>query len=634
LTLLTCPFMNAFALLQSLGDTSTSFQDVVASKDTFSLDLLDHDEFLNEVVAAHPRLLSLMLTPEAAQLQLQLALGEWQGHTDALEKGMRYAHMCSEVMCMDVKAIQDFLLQPELETGAPFLARLLAVLNRSPPLGVVLSQNLCKILSSLIKHRRKETFAILKNQPGMAARLAAHACSSSTRVVDLLSQLVEDEWMEHLGVVEWLDLEGLVPLLLDQLDSGDTEVAAASFSALTELIEKSDPRSPLVRSALSDISVRRVIAFTFATPRPEDDTHSKRIVSGLDFMRTLIDWCVGFAPNGDIASGSQKKTQKQALWLVGAESRLAGGNHVQLEDSPLLSSASEQLGVLLELLKFSPENGRFGTLRLSIGRFLSSLLRTNNQSVIQRFVQLDVLVLCLNLFFHHTLVNMWHHEVLKMVIHVLETDCAELIASLFEKGDILQHILSSADSKDGGTRPNQGHLGHVYLMAQAIAVSKQPQVEAFKQANAKWHPFASTTLCQLKEKNEFSQYAPDEAMRNATTASADIKVMDLSIDGVEITKKKTPSSSSPSVNPPVQLGFEDNANWDSFGDNGTEWADFVSMPQQSASSDSSWATFGGDTNWSTAGDTKKKPAKALYGGADWDSLTNFDDDLCWAKFEG
>jgi len=55
---------------------------------------------------------------------------------------------------------------------------------------------------------------------------------------------------------------------------------------------------------------------------------------------------------------------------------------------------------------------------------------------------------------------------------------------------------------------------------------------------------------------------------------------------------------------------------------------------QSASSDSSWATFGGDTNWSTAGDTKKKPAKALYGGADWDSLTNFDDDLCWAKFEG
>jgi len=48
---------------------------------------------------------------------------------------------------------------------------------------------------------------------------------------------------------------------------------------------------------------------------------------------------------------------------------------------------------------------------------------------------------------------MWHHEVLKMVIHVLETDCAELIASLFEKGDILQHILSSADSKDGCDAP-------------------------------------------------------------------------------------------------------------------------------------------------------------------------------------
>jgi hypothetical protein len=51
--------MNAFALLAALGDTTSSFQDLVESKTAFSLDLLDQDEFLNEVIAHQPRLLSL-----------------------------------------------------------------------------------------------------------------------------------------------------------------------------------------------------------------------------------------------------------------------------------------------------------------------------------------------------------------------------------------------------------------------------------------------------------------------------------------------------------------------------------------------------------------------------------------------
>jgi hypothetical protein len=45
--------------LAALGDTTSSFQDLVESKTAFSLDLLDQDEFLNEVIAHQPRLLSL-----------------------------------------------------------------------------------------------------------------------------------------------------------------------------------------------------------------------------------------------------------------------------------------------------------------------------------------------------------------------------------------------------------------------------------------------------------------------------------------------------------------------------------------------------------------------------------------------
>ena len=171
-----------------------------------------------------------LLAPEAAQLQLRLALGEWQGLTDTEEKGMRYAHMCSEVFCMDVQPIQDFMLSREFDTGAPFLARLLAILDRDAPLYVVPIQNFCKITSSLIKHRRKEvqlspsrgtptslwrlyhsvfftffrvqTFEALKNHPGFVKRLVVHAAGSSPRVAELLGQFMEYESVDPLGVVE------------------------------------------------------------------------------------------------------------------------------------------------------------------------------------------------------------------------------------------------------------------------------------------------------------------------------------------------------------------------------------------------------------------------------------------------
>jgi hypothetical protein len=135
--------------------------------------------------------------------------------------------MCSEVFCMDVKPIQDYLLGPEADTGAPFLARLLAVLDRDPPLYVVPVQNLCKIVSSLIKHRRKEvitvallpsvrrsvaspsptnahkqTFEALKSHPGLVKRLAVHAAGSSPRLAEVMWLFMEDESVDPLGVIE------------------------------------------------------------------------------------------------------------------------------------------------------------------------------------------------------------------------------------------------------------------------------------------------------------------------------------------------------------------------------------------------------------------------------------------------
>lgn len=50
------------------------------------------------------------------------------------------------------------------------------------------------------------------------------------------------------------------------------------------------------------------------------------------------------------------------------------------------------------------------------------------------------------LFFDNTLINLWHHEVLKMVLHTLEGHSEELLACLFEQGDLLRRIVASAQA--------------------------------------------------------------------------------------------------------------------------------------------------------------------------------------------
>jgi hypothetical protein len=41
------------------------------------------------------------------------------------------------------------------------------------------------------------------------------------------------------------------------------------------------------------------------------------------------------------------------------------------------------------------QDGKFGTVKLEVGRFLSALLRTNSETIEQRFLQLGILPLCL-----------------------------------------------------------------------------------------------------------------------------------------------------------------------------------------------------------------------------------------------
>ena len=48
-------------------------------------------------------------------------------------------------------------------------------------------------------------------------------------------------------------------------------------------------------------------------------------------MRTLLDWCVSFAPNQGGEEAAAIKKKKRGLWLVGAEARNASYTDAHLE---------------------------------------------------------------------------------------------------------------------------------------------------------------------------------------------------------------------------------------------------------------------------------------------------------------
>lgn len=67
-----------------------------------------------------------------------------------------------------------------------------------------------------------------------------------------------------------------MPLLLEQLeDKGNLNAGTTALAVLTQLVEKSDGTSSLIKSALSEDSIQRTVEFTFSLASDEDATTTR-----------------------------------------------------------------------------------------------------------------------------------------------------------------------------------------------------------------------------------------------------------------------------------------------------------------------------------------------------------------------
>ncbi|GAA98326.1 uncharacterized protein L969DRAFT_98390 [Mixia osmundae IAM 14324] len=215
--------------------------------------LLDEDDFLQECKAGLPKLVEFICKPRVLKRVLAYVSGsaldelDWQERrADAAlfgakpsqtvveqreAKRLKYPYKCSQILTMDVWAIDNAVLSQPADYLVDFWNAVLdktseSLADRSVQVGYWTEVN-CKWLNA----RPAEILALLRSQPRIVERLLALITTSS--VADLLFSIVQcEELPAGTGTVDWLASEHLVQRLVSLLSpvyTPETHAISAEF---------------------------------------------------------------------------------------------------------------------------------------------------------------------------------------------------------------------------------------------------------------------------------------------------------------------------------------------------------------------------------------------------------------------
>ncbi|KAI4107269.1 MAG: hypothetical protein LQ339_002667 [Xanthoria mediterranea] len=148
---------------------------------------------------------------------------EWDKADKARQKN---AFIASEILSSETWSIIESLMehQHHLRTFWDFL-------NREPPLEATVAGYFTKVNETLLDKKTEETIQFVKTQPNVVAAILKHV--DCPMIMDLLLKIISMEKSEGgMGIVDWLQDQGLIPLLLRYLSKeypSATQTSAGDF---------------------------------------------------------------------------------------------------------------------------------------------------------------------------------------------------------------------------------------------------------------------------------------------------------------------------------------------------------------------------------------------------------------------
>jgi len=454
--------------------------DLVLSKEDFELEeLLELDDFLPDLRRGKSNLLSYLVQPEVLEQLVAYISSEPKEDEDEdeaeQEKQKRFAHLAYE-------AIQSDILKEAMINDHNMLDKFFDFLDITTEMDPLRCAYFSRIVELLFERYPKELISYLKKKNCVVAKFVWHI--NNQYIVESLFRLIDSQ-ISH----QWLLDEDLIPLLMFKMaECEDPETQEKTANTFVEILDLfvPFPYSILTTQMFhSEIVAEQWEQFTLSEP-----ANFNKIQNGLNVAIGILN----LSYEGNMA-----------------------------DETPIfMRTVVGKLGFFLQLLKTPQDSERFfqmtygklsppfGFLRVKILEFLSALLNTRYQSVVDAFwkTEPNVFETLLDILFHYKWNNTVHYYIDQIIATIMSLDNGDnIIAVLIEKCKFIQRFSDAFKKESDRTVGYLGHLVHLSNELTKASTYHEPLARLLDE-NDLWKELVNGRLKEINDRNNTPIGAP------------------------------------------------------------------------------------------------------------------------------
>ncbi|KAJ9528525.1 hypothetical protein QJQ45_020496, partial [Haematococcus lacustris] len=497
------------------GFSQPSPIDQILDKEEFTLEeLLDEDDLVQECKSLNGRLVAFLRERSTVE-QLVRFLVEAPFDGDDPKRAIKYPFISCEVLCCEVEAVFDTLLEDE-----ELMQLLFSLLNQpAQSLSSKTAGYFGRVVGTLLLRKTNEMMQHLQQHPDILAALVNHV--GTTSIADIIKRIVgADDQSSVLFLpqyAQWLADTSLVELLLARLAEPNSDAQANAADILSG-IAHTQP-SPLASKLTNESCIAQLFQHALA--------------SGNQVLVPALDVCIALVEPRRSLQSLDDPSLQAAVYRAKQEA---------------VDAIVEHLPKLAEVLKTSEESPaavqetpcgllspRLGRARLRVVQLLAVLLRSDCPSAETAVIATDAVATCLQLFAQYTFNNLLHSQVLGMLVAILSRASDAMLQYLFSGCKLLDWLTALPVSVQPAPIPGQeeaaarkpplraGYMGHVTQIASTLDrlsatqptssspdspdSDSRPALVQFLDAHSGWQAYVEQSLHPRQELENTAHWA-------------------------------------------------------------------------------------------------------------------------------
>eukprot|EP01004_Peranema_trichophorum_P009582 NODE_832_length_2321_cov_72.071429_g708_i0.p1 GENE.NODE_832_length_2321_cov_72.071429_g708_i0~~NODE_832_length_2321_cov_72.071429_g708_i0.p1 ORF type:complete len:691 (-),score=120.11 NODE_832_length_2321_cov_72.071429_g708_i0:172-2244(-) len=457
---------------------------------------LDHDDLLQELRTANEKVVNFFLKPQSIHKLVNLSLFVDSDETDENQK-FKYPLIACEVLVSLPTVFNVFTSNEEL------MGLLIKFLEQKPPLPSPGSFCFVRILQTLYTKKPSEVADYLSRQnEKLALKFLEHleTFGMNELILTLLGTMDEDENIQKGKISKWWMEYGFIKFLFSRLThdySPDFHINIIRM--LSEIVRRF--QNPNISTIADNLMTPEVSHDLMNLMMKDLQINSKSVIfiESTNLIIAIIDSLVRKEEMNKLCQNNKDEDSD-------IDNKIDETFRGFLDFTEQLVAFLRNPGELEQIeLTWGTLTPPLGMVRLKVVELLLVLLKTKRRYVEDQMLQLNLLSVCLDLFFTYDMNNLLHILVDEIIVSCLYSENAELITDLFSKAQLLNRLIKAV--QDDENRPpkstRKGYFGHIISISNKIEEAKQnPMVNPFIESNQEWKRYVEGKLNEWNEKDK------------------------------------------------------------------------------------------------------------------------------------